>query len=182
MPDWAPASWRAFFFVCTLPNLLSVLFLLFLPDSPRFLLSKGKTTEALRVLQRLYAANSGKEPTQFPVSANNRLHCPTFSSERHGGSTGGRQGVDKGSTRGRRKVDRGSTECRQEVDGWSTGGRRRVEVTSKEGRRKVEGRSTESRGDVEGRSKERRRKVEGTSKEGRRRVNRSRGLRIGVPP
>ncbi len=55
-------SWRPFTFVCSIPALLcSVLTFFFIPESPRFLVSKGRTLEAVAVLQQIATMNN-REP------------------------------------------------------------------------------------------------------------------------
>lgn len=53
--------WRFFMIVCGIPGFLCGLFLLFLPESPKFLLSIGKDKEAIKVLKRMYRWNVGDD-------------------------------------------------------------------------------------------------------------------------
>ncbi|XP_046738742.1 uncharacterized protein LOC124407011 [Diprion similis] len=62
-------SWRIFILICSMPALLGFIALLFLPESPRFLMSQGRNEEAIKVFQRIYAMNTGKSPEKFPVKA-----------------------------------------------------------------------------------------------------------------
>ncbi len=50
------AAWRWMFWVQALPALLFLLTLLFIPESPRFLVAKGRKEEAEQVLTRLFGA------------------------------------------------------------------------------------------------------------------------------
>lgn len=38
------------------------------PESPKFLASQGKTDEALAILRKIYAANTGRNEDEYPVS------------------------------------------------------------------------------------------------------------------
>ncbi|VEN47199.1 unnamed protein product [Callosobruchus maculatus] len=61
------SSWRIFVLVCGLPSLISVLALYFLPESPKFLISKGQYDKAKLVFQRMYACNTGNSKYSYPV-------------------------------------------------------------------------------------------------------------------
>ncbi|KAJ1529393.1 hypothetical protein ONE63_006176 [Megalurothrips usitatus] len=58
-------SWRLFILVGASPALLAGLALLWFPESPKFLLAVGKREEALQVLARVHAVNTGL--SDFPV-------------------------------------------------------------------------------------------------------------------
>ena len=62
-------SWRVFFMVCSLPSLISSLWFHQLPESPKFLMSKGKEQEALEVFRRIYLMNTGKAGDTYPVKS-----------------------------------------------------------------------------------------------------------------
>lgn len=51
------ASWRIYLILVSFLNGLVLLGLAFLPESPKFLLTKGKTRETLDVLQKVYKWN-----------------------------------------------------------------------------------------------------------------------------
>ena len=56
------ASWRAFILLCSLPSVVSTaLGIWIVPESPRWLLTRGKHEHALRILRRA-AAKNGKDP------------------------------------------------------------------------------------------------------------------------
>ncbi|XP_055912649.1 synaptic vesicle glycoprotein 2B-like isoform X2 [Eupeodes corollae] len=59
--------WRFFMIVCGIPGFLCGLFLIFLPESPKFLLSVGKDKEAIDVLKRMYRWNVGDD-TEFELN------------------------------------------------------------------------------------------------------------------
>lgn len=52
--------WRLFLVVCSLPGLLVFVILVFLPESPKFILSQGKQQEAYSILQKMNRVNNGK--------------------------------------------------------------------------------------------------------------------------
>ena len=61
-------DWRIFVVLCGVPCLLScVTSILYVPESPRWLLTQGKRTEALHVLRHAARVN-GKDPDElFPM-------------------------------------------------------------------------------------------------------------------
>ncbi|XP_067827479.1 synaptic vesicle glycoprotein 2B-like isoform X4 [Heptranchias perlo] len=64
-------SWRLFVVVCALPCLSSLIGLLFMPESPRYLLEIGKHDEAWMVLKQIYDTNmraKGHPEAVFTVS------------------------------------------------------------------------------------------------------------------
>uniref|UniRef100_A0AAG5CTN4 Major facilitator superfamily (MFS) profile domain-containing protein n=1 Tax=Anopheles atroparvus TaxID=41427 RepID=A0AAG5CTN4_ANOAO len=59
-------SWQIFLAVSCLPGLLSGLSVIFLPESPKFLMSKGENERALAIFRWLHAINTrGRE--EFPI-------------------------------------------------------------------------------------------------------------------
>ncbi|XP_064462331.1 synaptic vesicle glycoprotein 2C-like [Ornithodoros turicata] len=56
------SSWRLFLLVCAAPSLLSVFGLMFLPESPRFLLEVGRDVEAMFVYQQIFKMNHTNKP------------------------------------------------------------------------------------------------------------------------
>jgi len=61
-------SWRIFVAVCGIPAFLVTIALAFLPESPKYLISKGKEVEALKVFRQVYMQNTGHYSTDYPVS------------------------------------------------------------------------------------------------------------------
>ncbi|XP_078386146.1 synaptic vesicle glycoprotein 2B-like isoform X1 [Cetorhinus maximus] len=64
-------SWRLFVVVCALPSLSSLIGLLFMPESPRYLLEIGKHDEAWMILKQIYDTNMrarGHPEAVFTVS------------------------------------------------------------------------------------------------------------------
>ncbi|XP_014669031.1 PREDICTED: synaptic vesicle glycoprotein 2C-like [Priapulus caudatus] len=55
------SSWRVFILVCTVPLLTSAVMLIFLPESPKWLLENGKEEQCLAILAKMYAVNHGTE-------------------------------------------------------------------------------------------------------------------------
>ncbi|XP_076245974.1 putative transporter SVOPL [Calliopsis andreniformis] len=60
-------SWRIFLSLCGVPELLGVICLSFFPESPKFLMSQGRTEEALKVFKLVYSLNTGKSPEDYPI-------------------------------------------------------------------------------------------------------------------
>uniref|UniRef100_A0A182SPJ2 Major facilitator superfamily (MFS) profile domain-containing protein n=1 Tax=Anopheles maculatus TaxID=74869 RepID=A0A182SPJ2_9DIPT len=59
-------SWQIFLAVSCLPGLLSGISVMFLPESPKFLMSKGQNDRAMAIFRRLYAINTrGRQ--EFPI-------------------------------------------------------------------------------------------------------------------
>lgn len=61
------ASWNLFVAACAIPSILIGFWLFFFPESPKFLLECGEADEALEVLRRMYASNTGDDAGNFPV-------------------------------------------------------------------------------------------------------------------
>lgn len=76
------ASWRAFILLCSLPSVVSTaLGIWIVPESPRWLLTRGKHEHALRILRRA-AAKNGKDPfLVFPQGV--QLVDPTIPRRNH---------------------------------------------------------------------------------------------------
>lgn len=60
-------SWRIFLMVCSIPSFLVAVLLLYLPESPKFLLSQGRMEDALAIFRGIYVTNTGKPADQYPV-------------------------------------------------------------------------------------------------------------------
>jgi len=60
-------SWRLFYLICSVPSLLAFIAFLFFPESPKFLMSRGRTDEALEAFERIYMVNTGKPAHTYPV-------------------------------------------------------------------------------------------------------------------
>lgn len=66
-PTFQYNSWRIFLLICALPSFLVAALLLLLPESPKFLLSRGRHDEALEVFKGIYYTNTGKDRESYPV-------------------------------------------------------------------------------------------------------------------
>lgn len=53
--------WRLFIIACALPGLFSALVLLFLPESPKFVLGQGDKVAAYQILEKMNRWNNGKK-------------------------------------------------------------------------------------------------------------------------
>ena len=69
--------WRVFIWSWCVPALLSALALLWLPESPRYLLATSGPEKALPVLARMYACNKNSKECNFPVSTTFIFIYPT---------------------------------------------------------------------------------------------------------
>lgn len=60
-------SWRIFLLICSFPSFIVAALLLFLPESPKFLLSQGRSEEAIAVFKYIYHVNTGNDAEDYPV-------------------------------------------------------------------------------------------------------------------
>lgn len=60
-------SWRIFLAFCSLPSLFSAISFSFFPESPKYLMSCGRYSEALEIFKNVYATNTGHNPESYPV-------------------------------------------------------------------------------------------------------------------
>lgn len=60
-------SWQTFLLIAAMPSLISGLAVCFLPESPKFLMSRGNNHEAMEVFQRIHRINFGSN-IEYPVS------------------------------------------------------------------------------------------------------------------
>ncbi|XP_044762313.1 synaptic vesicle glycoprotein 2B-like isoform X2 [Coccinella septempunctata] len=61
-------SWGLYLLINAVPALLSAIIFVFLPESPKFLMSMGRNSEALDVFQMMYRINTGNPIEMYPVS------------------------------------------------------------------------------------------------------------------
>lgn len=66
-PGFMFNSWRVFLMICSIPSFIVAGLLYFLPESPKFLITTGKSEEALQVFRQIYAKNTGKPEDTYPV-------------------------------------------------------------------------------------------------------------------
>ncbi|XP_018562409.1 synaptic vesicle glycoprotein 2B-like [Anoplophora glabripennis] len=60
-------SWNVYLLICGLPAFYSGIAFLFLPESPKFLMTIGENEKALTVFQKVYSINTGKPADSFPI-------------------------------------------------------------------------------------------------------------------
>nr|XP_022914695.1 synaptic vesicle glycoprotein 2B [Onthophagus taurus] len=60
-------SWRIFLLVCAVPSIIVGVLLFFLPESPKFLLSRGRNDEAIEIFKGIYQMNTGKDRNSYPI-------------------------------------------------------------------------------------------------------------------
>lgn len=60
-------TWQIFLAVCAIPSWVSCIIVFFLPESPKFLMSKGKNHEALEVFRNVFAINHMKSADEYPI-------------------------------------------------------------------------------------------------------------------
>lgn len=66
-PFFVYNSWRIFLLICAVPSFVVAGLLFFLPESPKFLLSRGRTDEAMEIFRKIYKLNTGKDKNLYPV-------------------------------------------------------------------------------------------------------------------
>lgn len=73
------AAWRWMFWVQLIPSLTFFVALLFIPESPRYLLSAGKESHALSVLSRLFGSDAARDKVREIHASLNTEHRPKLS-------------------------------------------------------------------------------------------------------
>lgn len=66
-PEFTYNSWRIFLLICSFPSFVVSALLFFLPESPKFLLMRGRPDEAIEIFKNIYAMNTGHLPDEYPV-------------------------------------------------------------------------------------------------------------------
>ncbi|XP_054280191.1 synaptic vesicle glycoprotein 2A-like [Macrosteles quadrilineatus] len=61
--------WRLFFLLCGFPSLCCAGLFYLTPESPKFLLTRGKKGDTIKILQTLHRFNSGKQSGHYPVKS-----------------------------------------------------------------------------------------------------------------
>lgn len=67
---WLPhmfRPWRLFIILNVVPSIAAASILFFLPESPKFLFNNTKEKEAVEVLRRMFAVNTGRNVDEYPV-------------------------------------------------------------------------------------------------------------------
>ncbi|EDX00847.1 synaptic vesicle glycoprotein 2B [Drosophila yakuba] len=65
--NFSLTTWQFFVAITALPSLLSFVLFFFFPESPKFLMSKGRNQEALAAFKFMYHLNSRKPKDSFPI-------------------------------------------------------------------------------------------------------------------
>uniref|UniRef100_A0A182PU98 Major facilitator superfamily (MFS) profile domain-containing protein n=1 Tax=Anopheles epiroticus TaxID=199890 RepID=A0A182PU98_9DIPT len=60
-------SWNLFVALCSIPSLLLGLWLLYFPESPKFLIECGEPALALEILKDIYHTNTGRDRNECPI-------------------------------------------------------------------------------------------------------------------
>ncbi|XP_014482770.1 PREDICTED: synaptic vesicle glycoprotein 2A-like isoform X2 [Dinoponera quadriceps] len=60
-------SWRIYLLICSIPPVIGLMTSAMLPDSPKYLMSIGRSDVALRLLRRMYHMNTGQPLEAFPI-------------------------------------------------------------------------------------------------------------------
>jgi sugar porter (SP) family MFS transporter len=76
---WGLPAWRWMFWVQLIPSLSFFIALLFIPESPRFLLAVGREAKASGVLTRLFGAHEAGEKVREIQASLNSEHPPKLS-------------------------------------------------------------------------------------------------------
>lgn len=76
---WNFEAWRWMFWVELAPAILFFVALIFIPESPRFLVAAGRTDEAARVLTRLFGDQGAVKKVHEIETSLNHDHRPRFS-------------------------------------------------------------------------------------------------------
>ncbi|XP_056271623.1 synaptic vesicle glycoprotein 2C [Pseudoliparis swirei] len=83
-------SWRLFVALCSVPSLSSaLLFRLFMPESPKFLMETGREKEAIHVFQVMFKLNTwgkGKNLPEFGLCTSSKQRGGPEETRTHGGS------------------------------------------------------------------------------------------------
>uniref|UniRef100_A0A1B0FDW3 Major facilitator superfamily (MFS) profile domain-containing protein n=1 Tax=Glossina morsitans morsitans TaxID=37546 RepID=A0A1B0FDW3_GLOMM len=61
-------TWHFFLMVSAIPTLLGGVLNIFLPESPKFLMSQGRNEDALKSLRIVYAMNKRKPKSSYPIT------------------------------------------------------------------------------------------------------------------
>ncbi|CAG9865055.1 unnamed protein product [Phyllotreta striolata] len=59
--------WRLLIIIYSLPSLVFLILVIFLPESPKYLMAQGKHQEAFEILQLIFTVNTGKKREEYPV-------------------------------------------------------------------------------------------------------------------
>ncbi|XP_055682621.1 synaptic vesicle glycoprotein 2C-like isoform X2 [Lutzomyia longipalpis] len=62
-------SWQVYYWACSSFGLIGGCLSLLFPESPKYLMSRGKNAEALKALQRIYSINTRKSSESYPIKS-----------------------------------------------------------------------------------------------------------------
>ncbi|KDR10619.1 synaptic vesicle glycoprotein 2B-like [Zootermopsis nevadensis] len=71
------SAWHQLLLLCSLPSLVAIIGLVFLPESPRYLLEAGREVEAMMVYQRIYKTNNMHNPAAHAQYQLSELELPS---------------------------------------------------------------------------------------------------------
>ncbi|XP_034947522.1 synaptic vesicle glycoprotein 2B-like [Chelonus insularis] len=71
------SAWHRFLLLCGLPAIVATVGLIFLPESPRYLIEAGHDVEAMMVYQRIYKSNNAKKNISASQYQLSELELPT---------------------------------------------------------------------------------------------------------
>lgn len=71
------SAWHRFLFLCCLPALFATIGLIFLPESPRYLIEAGHDVEAMMVYQKIYKKNNSNKDTSGSQYQLSELELPS---------------------------------------------------------------------------------------------------------
>lgn len=71
------SAWHRFLLLCCMPALISTIGLIFLPESPRYLIEAGRDVEAMMVYQRIYKKNNARKGATGAQYQLSELELPT---------------------------------------------------------------------------------------------------------
>ncbi|RZC39043.1 Sugar tr and/or MFS 1 domain containing protein, partial [Asbolus verrucosus] len=60
-------SWNIYLFLVAIPSVVSGIVFIFMPESPKFLMTMGQNEKALIVFRRVYSWNSGQPVDSYPI-------------------------------------------------------------------------------------------------------------------
>lgn len=60
-------SWRIFLLICAAPSFIVAGLMMLLPESPKYLLSRGRQGEALEIFRKIFSINTGKPRSSYLV-------------------------------------------------------------------------------------------------------------------
>lgn len=59
--------WRLLMIIYALPSIITSVLLIFIPESPRYLMAQGRKEDVLNILKKMFVVNTGKDSSAFPA-------------------------------------------------------------------------------------------------------------------